>query len=213
MRGARFPPCWLIELPEAYFDPESVRSVRMQRLRELIYEPVHDDLAWAAPACTLGLPPRRGTREGGHLSDGPLGSSQTGRRSGIAFDFSRRPWYRPPAWAAFGHPAPWRDLVSPCPAPSLAFSNFLFGSPTPPVRVLAEFPGYPPYGGRFDSIVSHVTVAQGAKADLIEAERRLLNALPVLGFGCRCEAPVLIEDGNGRWPEKAVFGLGSSTTS
>ncbi len=90
--------------------------------RELSSEPVSDDLAWAAPACPRCLPLRRGTREGGHLPDGPLGSSQPGRRPGLSFDFARRHWYCPPAWAAFGHPAPWRGPPVVCRPRSRWFS-------------------------------------------------------------------------------------------
>jgi 2'-5' RNA ligase len=77
------------------------------------------------------------------------------------------------------------------------------------LRVVAEFPAYPPYRGLFDSIVPHLTVAQGGEDDLIEAERLLKRAHPVLGFDCRCNSLVLIESSSGRWTQNASFELAS----
>lgn len=79
-------------------------------------------------------------------------------------------------------------------------------------RVAGEFPGYPPYAGRFDSIVPHLTVAQGATADLLEAER-LLSAQLAMSVACRCDALVLIEKSTGRWRENSVFALGRRSSS
>ena len=76
-------------------------------------------------------------------------------------------------------------------------------------HVVAEFPAYLPYCGLFDSIIPHLTVAQGSEDDLIEAERLLNSVHPVLGFDCRCDSLVLIENSTGRWAQNALFKLAS----
>jgi 2'-5' RNA ligase len=76
-------------------------------------------------------------------------------------------------------------------------------------RVVAEFPAYPPYRGLFDSIIPHLTVARGGEDDLIKAARLLNTAHPILGFECRCESLVLIENSSGRWTQNALFELAS----
>ena len=66
----------------------------------------------------------------------------------------------------------------------------------------------PPYAGRFDAIVPHLTVAHGAEENLLEAERQFRSAHPVLDFRCRCDSLALIEKSSGRWLSNRVFRLG-----
>src|SRR5579863_6835140 len=47
----------------------------------------------------------------------------------------------------------------------------MYLAPTPPSRfieltqaIVAEFPGYPPYGGEFPEVTPHLTLAEGASA-------------------------------------------------
>lgn len=75
------------------------------------------------------------------------------------------------------------------------------------VRVVAEFPVYLPYGGRFDAIVPHLTIARGSEEDLIEAERLIESAHPLLDLEVKCDKLVLIENSSGRWTESAAFRL------
>lgn len=98
-------------------------------------------------------------------------------------------------------PARFPDTVYLRPEPAQPFIEMT-------LRVVREFPDYPPYGRRFDSIVPHLTVAQGAQTDLADAERLLVVAQPSLGFTCRCDMLTLIEKSSGRWRESNTFDLG-----
>lgn len=67
------------------------------------------------------------------------------------------------------------------------------------------FPDYPPYGGAFDEVIPHVTIADddGTRMDANEAEAALH-----LPFRRRATHAVLIvEDGNGRWRTRRRFPL------
>jgi hypothetical protein len=47
---------------------------------------------------------------------------------------------------------------------------------------VAEFPAHPPYGGRFDEVVPHLTVGEsraGTLAELRTAEREVARHLPI----------------------------------
>lgn len=47
-------------------------------------------------------------------------------------------------------------------------------------RCMAAFPQFPPYGGEFDEVIPHLTVATGRSAqDAKEAERKVLAELPI----------------------------------
>ena len=73
-----------------------------------------------------------------------------------------------------------------------------------------EFPDYPPFEGKFDTIVPHVTVAHGDEPLLCEIEVELRIALPGAGLPARCEELVLIENSSGRWEQMDVFPLGAA---
>jgi 2'-5' RNA ligase len=70
------------------------------------------------------------------------------------------------------------------------------------------FPDYPPFAGKFDSVVPHVTVAHGDEPQLCEIEIELRIALPGAGVAARCEEMVLIEFTGVRWEPVQVFALG-----
>lgn len=97
-----------------------------------------------------------------------------------------------------GSPARFLDNLYLQPIPAQPFIDLT-------KRVVAEFPEFPPYGGRFTAIIPHLTVARGAEADLVEAERLLWSAHEVIDFACRCDALVLIEKSFGRWTARAKF--------
>ena len=90
------------------------------------------------------------------------------------------------------------------PEPDAPFSALIAG-------VFREFPDYPPFEGKFDTIVPHVTVAHGDEPLLCEIEVELRIALPGAGVPARCEELVLIENSSGRWEQMDVFPLGAST--
>jgi 2'-5' RNA ligase len=75
--------------------------------------------------------------------------------------------------------------------------------------VFRAFPDYPPFDGKFDSVVPHVTVAHGDEPLLCEIEVELRIALPGAGVRARCSELVLIENATGRWEPLRVFPLGA----
>jgi 2'-5' RNA ligase len=74
--------------------------------------------------------------------------------------------------------------------------------------VFRAFPDYPPFEGKFDTVVPHVTVAHGDEPLLCEIEVELRIALPGAGIPARCHELVLIENSSGRWEPMHVFPLG-----
>jgi len=69
--------------------------------------------------------------------------------------------------------------------------------------MVARFPDWPPYGGSYSSIITHLTVAQSQldeTATLVE---------PLLPLASRAESVVLFTSVDGRhWQEHATFDLG-----
>jgi 2'-5' RNA ligase len=75
-------------------------------------------------------------------------------------------------------------------------------------RIMRAFPEYPPYGGQYDSIVPHLTVAQAGTAEHDVAEAELIAALPSrVGIEASCNEVVLIENSSGRWERMHSFRL------
>ncbi len=92
------------------------------------------------------------------------------------------------------------------------FPGVLYLTPepaTPFVRlteaIARQFPEYPPYGGRFQTIVPHLTIADGGDAQAAAAEAELLALMkrhgPVRSI---CDGVRLIENSSGRWKENAA---------
>jgi 2'-5' RNA ligase len=76
--------------------------------------------------------------------------------------------------------------------------------------IFRAFPDYPPFEGKFESVVPHITVAHGDEPLLCEIEVELRIALPAGGgIAARCNELILIENGSGRWEQMAVFSLGA----
>jgi 2'-5' RNA ligase len=94
------------------------------------------------------------------------------------------------------------------------FPGVLYLAPEPPDPfvsltevVVASYPGFPPYGGEFDSIVPHMTAAEGDAAVLDEAEADIRHALPI---AAEANEVVLLEETQpnlGRWRTRASFPL------
>ena len=91
---------------------------------------------------------------------------------------------------------------------------YLAPDPDKPFRTLMEgifraFPDFPPFEGKFDTVVPHITVAHGDEPLLCEIEVELRIALPASGVTARCTELVLIENSSGRWEQMHVFPLGA----
>ncbi len=75
--------------------------------------------------------------------------------------------------------------------------------------VFRAFPDYPPFEGKFTTVVPHVTVAHADEAQLCEIEIELRIALASGSpLRARCSEMVLIENSTGRWEEIRCFALG-----
>ena len=77
-----------------------------------------------------------------------------------------------------------------------------------PEALAAAFPSFPPYGGEFQEIVPHVTVAQAGDAILAGAERELAPELPVRA---RVERAWLVENTPAGWRRHTAFPLNRHT--
>ena len=77
-------------------------------------------------------------------------------------------------------------------------------------RVFRAFPDFPPFEGKFETVVPHITVAHGDEPLLCEIEVELRIALSGAGVRARCSELVLIENSSGRWEQMHVFRLAAS---
>jgi 2'-5' RNA ligase len=94
------------------------------------------------------------------------------------------------------------DLVYLRPQPSAPFVAM--------TEALAEaFPEFAPYGGEFDEIVPHATVAQGDEKTLAAVEKELVRQLPVK---TRCERAWLVEHTPAGWRRHTAFPLERRTS-
>ena len=95
------------------------------------------------------------------------------------------------------------------------FGDTLYLAPHPAkpfvdlVQALVEqFPANPPYRGRFNSIVPHLTVAHGEGLPLDELEGELSGHARLReGISASCEMLVLIENTSGLWRARERFAL------
>jgi 2'-5' RNA ligase len=78
-------------------------------------------------------------------------------------------------------------------------------------RLVRQFPEHLPYGGQYDSIVPHLTVAQAGESEHSLAEAHLaINLPPGTGIQASCNEVVLIENSSGRWEHMYSFLLAAS---
>ena len=84
------------------------------------------------------------------------------------------------------------------------FPNVLYLAPEPaePFRRLthelaSRFPDHPPYGGAFDDVIPHLTIAENAEAPFDTLEDQVQDALPIERSVAALE--VLIQTPDGRW--------------
>jgi 2'-5' RNA ligase len=72
----------------------------------------------------------------------------------------------------------------------------------------AAFPACPPYGGRFEVVVPHLTVADCDGAPLDEIEAKLAARLPIAAHAARVD--LIVEGADQRWTVRASFPLVSA---
>lgn len=95
------------------------------------------------------------------------------------------------------------------------FPGALYLALDPPERfgalieaVCEAYPAYPPYGGTFDSIVPHLTTAEGADAILSEAEADVLPSLPISAEASEALLIEEVEPDSARWRTRAPLPFG-----
>ncbi len=98
------------------------------------------------------------------------------------------------------------------------FPNVVYLAPTPSApfvqlieQTAQEFPESPPYGGQFDNITPHLTVAYLRDSDLLLSVEREFsdvasNQLPLHAFA---DQVWLMDDSAGRWEKRVSFSLGT----
>lgn len=97
------------------------------------------------------------------------------------------------------------------------FPNVLYLKPVPTAplvhlteQIAKQFPESPPYEGKFDTIMPHLTVASSSDSELLESvERSFSNAasshLPINAVADRVW---LMDDTAGQWEQRHSFSLG-----
>lgn len=88
------------------------------------------------------------------------------------------------------------------PAPAAPFAALT-------AAIARRFPEHPPYGGRFPTVIPHLTVADLQPENVDRAERELAAALAAHGpirSHCR-EIALIEEDDDGRWRPRASLAL------
>lgn len=79
-------------------------------------------------------------------------------------------------------------------------------------RLAAAFPEFPPFGGEFDTIIPHLTVAHGVASEADVAQTELTAAMASGGpIQSSCDAVILIENSTGCWKPMHTFALARAT--
>lgn len=90
---------------------------------------------------------------------------------------------------------------------------YLAPEPAEPFVSLTEslvrsFPAYPPFGGEFETVIPHLTVAHGSETEAEAAALELTAIMRANGrIVSRCASVVLLENSTGLWKQMHVFGL------
>ncbi|MGC3985437.1 MAG: 2'-5' RNA ligase family protein [Pseudorhodoferax sp.] len=90
---------------------------------------------------------------------------------------------------------------------------YLAPEPAAPFIALTErlaqmFPEFPLFGGAFDTIVPHLTIADGDAANAERASAEMAESIRLDGpIHARCNAVELLENATGRWQVMRVFPL------
>jgi hypothetical protein len=79
--------------------------------------------------------------------------------------------------------------------------------------LVKNFPDYPPYGGRFGTIVPHLTVAHDAEVEVATVQGKLAEDMAAIGpIQSHCRQITLIENSSGMWRNMRAFPLGTERT-
>lgn len=104
-----------------------------------------------------------------------------------------------PFSALFGHCGRFPGVLYLAPEPDTHFRRLT-------EAIVERWPENPPFGGQFDDVVPHLTVAQGQDEAVVEeAEADLLTRLPIVA---RISAVDLVVHDGTQWRQQASFPLG-----
>lgn len=98
------------------------------------------------------------------------------------------------------------------------FPEFVYLAPSPPDpflalidAILSRFPDSPPYGGEYDEIIPHLTVAQAEKTGVPALREQFSSfAAPFLPLAARARLIWLVDNSETLWKTRAVLPLGSA---
>ncbi len=95
------------------------------------------------------------------------------------------------------------DVLYMAPEPDYLFNNLI-------EIILEKFPESPPYGGIFDTIVPHLTVAHSEDSEVLKSiESQILNASPkLLPLSTTAYQIVLMDNRIGHWKVQKEFQFG-----
>jgi 2'-5' RNA ligase len=97
-----------------------------------------------------------------------------------------------------------------------ALTAYLAPEPADPFIALTQslaqmFPQFPPFGGEFENIVPHLTIAHGDAADADLADKEMSDSIRRDGpIAAHCNAVELLENASGVWKPMHVFALPGS---
>lgn len=74
-------------------------------------------------------------------------------------------------------------------------------------HLVGLFPEFPPYGGQYEGITPHLTVAQASEVELRQAEVELASSLGSATIAATCSELALIENSSGLWRPMHTFAL------
>lgn len=96
------------------------------------------------------------------------------------------------------------NVVYLAPAPSAPFVQLI-------QQIADEFPESPPYGGQFDDITPHLTIASSSDTDLLASVERAFSdaASAHLPLKATASQVYLMDDTCGRWQKRVSFDLGA----
>jgi 2'-5' RNA ligase len=101
--------------------------------------------------------------------------------------------------ARFDHSGQFPGVLYLAPEPDAGFRRLT-------EAIVERWPEHPPFGGQFDDVVPHLTVAQGQDEAVVEkVETVLLAGLPVVAWVSAVD--LLVHDGT-RWRQRASVPLG-----
>nr|WP_315238663.1 2'-5' RNA ligase family protein [uncultured Albidiferax sp.] len=92
-------------------------------------------------------------------------------------------------------------------------TTYLAPEPAAPFIALTQslaraFPDFPPFGGEFETVIPHLTVAHGCAIDADTTQAELAVAMAANGpIHSVCSAVVLLENASGFWKPMHVFPL------